>query len=75
VGADAIGDYWSAFDRVEAAQDLRTASVEMVLGELARDPATAPQACWIEGLTWFEVDTGQDLAAAQAALAQADLAR
>lgn len=75
VGADGIEAYWSAFDRVEAAHDLRTASVEMVLGELARDPATAPQVCWIEGLTWFEVDTEQDLAAAQAALARTDLAQ
>lgn len=68
VSADAAQDYWQAFDRVMAREDLRSASVEMVLGELAQSPASAPQVCWIEGLTWFEVDTEEDLAIARRGL-------
>lgn len=66
VGSAASAAYWSAFDRVAATAPLASASVEMVLAELARDPVTAPQVCWIEGLRWFEVDTEEDLALARA---------
>ena len=45
-----------------------TASVEMVLDELAASPVRAPRVCWIEGLTWFEVDTQDDLASARQGL-------
>jgi choline kinase len=68
VGGAASAAYWAAFDRVAASMPLASASVEMVLAELARDPATAPQVCWIEGLRWFEVDTEEDLALARAGL-------
>lgn len=49
--------YWAAFDRVRETKDLATASVEMVLHELAQEEATAPQVRWLSGLKWFEVDT------------------
>lgn len=68
IGAARRAAYWAAFDRVHAHHDLATASVEMVLHELAQDPATAPQVCWISGLTWFEVDTPEDLALAREGL-------
>lgn len=68
VGGGASAAYWAAFDRVASSAPLASASVEMVLAELARDPATAPQVCWIEGLRWFEVDTEEDLALARAGL-------
>ena len=68
VGTDAAGSYWSAFDRVHAAKDLRTASVEMVLDELAASGTDSPRVCWIEGLKWFEVDTQEDLAIARKGL-------
>jgi choline kinase len=62
--------YWRAFDRVHAREDLRTASVEMVLGELAASGNTVPELCWIEGLRWYEVDTQEDLGIARAGLDQ-----
>ena len=68
VGAGMTARYWSAFDAVEAEADIRTASVEMVLARLARDPATAPRLQWIEGLRWYEVDTQDDLAIARGGL-------
>lgn len=68
VGGTAAATYWAAFDRVHAARDLRTASVEMVLDELATSEADAPRICWIEGLKWFEVDTQEDLAIAREGL-------
>lgn len=61
--------YWAAFDRVSATHDQATASVEMVLHELAQDSATAPRVCWLSGLDWFEVDTPEDLVAARLGLA------
>jgi choline kinase len=69
VSAEAVADYWEAFDRVEAEADLASSSVEMVLGKLATDPRTAPRVEWIEGLVWYEVDTPEDLALARAGLA------
>lgn len=65
--------YWRAFDRVHVREDVRTASVEMVLGELAASAATIPERCWpelcwIEGLRWYEVDTQEDLGIARAGL-------
>jgi len=60
--------YWRAFDRVHAREDLRTASVEMVLGELAATGDAVPELCWIEGLRWYEVDTQEDLGIARAGL-------
>lgn len=68
VGQDRVQTYWDAFDRVHASQDIATASVEMVLHELARDCASAPQVCWLSGLKWFEVDTPEDLAVARESL-------
>lgn len=68
VGRDALADYWRAFDRVAAEADLRSASVEMVLGRLARAGAAVPAICWIEGLSWYEVDTPEDLALARESL-------
>lgn len=68
VSAQAAPAYWAAFDRVLAREDLKSASVEMVLGELAAEGACVPQVCWIEGLRWFEVDTPEDLAIARAGL-------
>ena len=65
VGAAMTDAYWAAFDAVAQAEDLRSASVEMVLGRLASDAATAPRLCWIEGLHWYEVDTQEDLAIAR----------
>ncbi|MCX7285686.1 MAG: NTP transferase domain-containing protein [Novosphingobium sp.] len=71
--------YWAAFDRVNAQSDLATASVEMVLHELARESADnetstengamSPKVCWLSGLVWFEVDTPEDLAVARESLA------
>lgn len=69
VSAEAVADYWRAFERVEAEADLTKASVEMVLDKLAADPDTAPRVKWIEGLVWYEVDTPEDLALARAGLA------
>ncbi|AXU18642.1 hypothetical protein C7W88_05630 [Novosphingobium sp. THN1] len=60
--------YWAAFERVRETKDLATASVEMVLHELAQDVATAPQVRWLSGLKWFEVDTPEDLAVARESL-------
>jgi len=60
--------YWAAFDHVAATNNLAIASVEMVLGQLARRRDTAPQVCWLSGLDWFEVDTPEDLAAARLGL-------
>lgn len=68
VSQDSVQTYWDAFDRVLASQDIATASVEMVLHELARDSASAPQVCWLSGLKWFEVDTPEDLAVARESL-------
>jgi choline kinase len=73
IGTTVIGQahraaYWSAFDRVHATQDLASASVEMVLHELAQEPVTAPRVCWLSGLKWFEVDTPEDLAIARESL-------
>ncbi len=70
VGGAMLDAYWAAFDVIAAQADLRTASVEMVLGQLARDPATAPQLRWIEGLRWYEVDTQEDLELARQGLVQ-----
>jgi choline kinase len=68
VSAAAAAAYWQAFDQVLGTADTRTASVEMVLGELARQAHTSPRLCWIEGLTWYEVDNAEDLAVARAGL-------
>ena len=68
VGGTVANAYWAAFDRVHAEKDLGTASVEMVLDELARGESP-PAICWIEGLKWFEVDTQEDLAIARQGLA------
>jgi choline kinase len=68
VAADALAAYWRAFDAVARTADLRRASVEMVLDRLAQDTADAPQACWIDGLRWFEVDTREDLVVARKGL-------
>ncbi|MBW8753444.1 MAG: NTP transferase domain-containing protein [Sphingomonadales bacterium] len=68
VGAAMVDAYWTAFDAVAAEADIRTASVEMVLGRLARDPAAAPRLRWIEGLRWYEVDTLEDLEIARQGL-------
>jgi choline kinase len=68
VPAPMLASYWQAFDRVHAERDLATASVEMVLHQLAQDAATAPQVCWLSGLKWFEVDTPEDLAIAREGL-------
>lgn len=68
VGFEALEGYWQAFDAVLAAADIGSASVEMVLAQLARDPKTAPQICWIDGLSWYEVDTPEDLAIAREGL-------
>jgi choline kinase len=68
VGRPANPRYWAAFDHVLATSDLTVASVEMVLDELARTQDTAPQVCWISGLTWYEVDTPEDLAGAREGL-------
>ncbi len=68
VSQEALGCYWQAFDAVLANQDISIASVEMVLGELTRDPQSAPQLCWIDGLQWYEVDTPEDLAIAREGL-------
>lgn len=64
----ARADYWAAFDRVRQSKDLATASVEMVLHELAQMEVTAPQVRWLSGLKWFEVDTPEDLAIARESL-------
>ncbi|OYZ42594.1 MAG: hypothetical protein B7Y31_04965 [Novosphingobium sp. 16-62-11] len=75
VTQSATDGYWSAFDRVNAHSDLATASVEMVLDELARTASRAgqsdlsPKVCWLSGLVWFEVDTPEDLAVARESLA------
>ena len=68
VGNESSEGYWAAFDQVMSTQDLRLASVEMVLGQLAQKPEAAPQVCWIDGLRWFEVDTAEDLAIARSGL-------
>lgn len=68
VAADTIAAYWAAFDRVHATRDLASASVEMVLGELAASADAIPQVHWITGLKWFEVDTPEDLAIARESL-------
>lgn len=60
--------YWQAFDHVHATQDLASASVEMVLHELAQDQTTSPTVHWLSGLRWFEVDTPEDLAVARESL-------
>lgn len=67
----ATASYWDAFDRVNARSDLATASVEMVLDDLARNgpDTSSPQVCWQSGLVWFEVDTPEDLAVARESLA------
>ncbi|WP_298282122.1 NTP transferase domain-containing protein [Novosphingobium sp.] len=75
VTQSATDGYWSAFDRMNAQSDLATASVEMVLDELARTASRAgqsdlsPKVCWLSGLVWFEVDTPEDLAVARESLA------
>lgn len=75
VTQSATDGYWDAFDRVNAHSDLATASVEMVLDELARNGAQdgrnalSPKVCWLSGLVWFEVDTPEDLAVARESLA------
>lgn len=68
VGSRCCPAYWSAFDHVHQTRDLASASVEMVLHELARHDAAAPQVCWLSGLKWFEVDTPEDLAVARESL-------
>lgn len=66
VAKGSLAAYWNAFDRVHANRDIASASVEMVLDELAhRD---APQIHWLSGLKWFEVDTPEDLAIARESL-------
>lgn len=68
IGPDSQKTYWAAFDHVLASRDLASASVEMVLHELAQDPQSAPRVCWLSGLRWFEVDTPEDLAVARESL-------
>lgn len=69
IGPGAVPAYWKAFEAVESQADLATASVEMVLGQLAVDARTAPAICWIEDLRWYEVDTVEDLEQARGGLA------
>jgi L-glutamine-phosphate cytidylyltransferase len=71
VAADASGHYWRAFDAATAHYDAKTACAENVLGFLAQSAATAPQVCWLSGVTWYEVDTPEDHARAEAGLARA----
>lgn len=68
IGPGSQTTYWAAFDHVLASRDLASASVEMVLHELAQDPQSAPRVCWLSGLKWFEVDTPEDLAVARESL-------
>jgi choline kinase len=69
IGTDARAAYWRAFDAVLDEADLRTASVEMVLGRAARDARIAVEPRWLTGVRWFEVDTPEDLALARDGLA------
>jgi choline kinase len=62
-----LSSYWAVFDRVAAAQGEK-AVVEMVLADLARQ-GTPPMAGDISGVGWLEIDTPDELAAAEAALA------
>ncbi|HQS96057.1 MAG: hypothetical protein B7X90_09620 [Novosphingobium sp. 17-62-19] len=66
VAQGSLGAYWDAFDRVQHSSDTASASVEMVLDELAQ--TDAPQIHWLSGLKWFEVDTPEDLAVARESL-------
>ncbi len=68
VAASAAAEYWRAFDRVSAQYDPKVACAEHVLGELAQSPATAPQVQWMKGVRWYEVDTPEDHAIAEAGL-------
>jgi choline kinase len=70
VAAAACANYWRAFDAAAAQYDPKTACAENVLGLLAQSPATAPQVCWLSGVTWYEVDTPDDHARAQLGLAR-----
>jgi len=66
VSQGSLAAYWEAFERVYHNHDIASASVEMVLDELAR--TAAPQIHWLSGLKWFEVDTPEDLAVARESL-------
>jgi choline kinase len=66
VAQDSLAAYWDAFDRVHHSSDIASASVEMVLDQLAQ--TDAPQIHWLSGLKWFEVDTPEDLAVARESL-------
>jgi choline kinase len=68
VAADACKAYWQAFDAAAAQFDPKTACAEHVLGYLAQSAGTAPTICWISGVTWYEVDTPEDHAIAEAGL-------
>ncbi len=61
-------DYWGAFDQVAAQYDPKIACAEHVLGLLAQTPAIAPQVQWLTGINWYEVDTPEDHAIAEAGL-------
>ncbi len=68
VAANATADYWRAFDVATGQYDAKIACAEHVLGVLAQLPATAPQVQWINGIAWYEVDTPEDHAIAEAGL-------
>jgi L-glutamine-phosphate cytidylyltransferase len=68
VAANAANAYWNAFDTVSAHYDPKIACAEHVLGYLAQTSTTAPQVQWITGIRWYEVDTPEDHAIAEAGL-------
>lgn len=61
--------YWQAFDHVHANNDLTIACVENVLDHLAKEK-TAIEVNWVKNVSWFEVDTAEDLTIAREGLVE-----
>jgi choline kinase len=60
-------DYWRAFDYVRKSHDPRTACVENILDYLATDGSKI-LVSWVNNVSWFEVDTPEDLTLAREGL-------
>ena len=60
-------DYWASFDHVHATSDLTSACVEMVLDHMASIGKTI-EVNWVKNVSWFEVDTAEDLSIAREGL-------